>query len=117
MKRDGQPFLGGDLAKVAFRSTKDGNPIQSAIGVSIVDESVFALGEQEAGFARLYFLLQKELLENQKNVEERAMVLYKHNSKEVSNYLTEYTISWGDKVVKRCWQLGDFLWTKYDEKF
>lgn len=61
--------------------------------------------------------LQKELLENQKNIEKRAMILYKHDPKEVSNYLTEYTLNWGEKVVKKCWQLGDFLWTKYDEKF
>ncbi len=31
--------------------------------------------------------------------------------------LTEYTINWGNEVVKRAWKLGDLLWTKYDEKF
>ena len=60
---DQDTYRPGDLAKVAFQATKDGQPLQSAIGVSIVDESVFALAEQEAGFARLYFLLEKELLE------------------------------------------------------
>ena len=32
-------------------------------------------------------------------------------------YLTEYSIEWGDKVFNQAWELGDFLWTKYDEKF
>ncbi len=60
---DQETYRPGDLATVAFQATKDGQPLQSAIGVSIVDESLFALAEQEAGFARLYFLLEKELLE------------------------------------------------------
>jgi dipeptidase len=31
--------------------------------------------------------------------------------------LTEFTITWGNEVVRKAWKLGDFLWTKYDEKF
>ena len=31
--------------------------------------------------------------------------------------LTAYSRKWGEQVVKRCWALGDHLWTKYDEKF
>ena len=31
--------------------------------MAIVDESVFAVMEQDPGFAKLYFMLQKELLE------------------------------------------------------
>ncbi len=31
--------------------------------------------------------------------------------------LTEFTVNWGNDVVKSAWKLGDFLWTKYDEKF
>ncbi len=41
----------------------DGQGAQSALGLAIVDESVFALAEQDPGFAKLYFLLEKELLE------------------------------------------------------
>ena len=32
-------------------------------------------------------------------------------------YLTEYTGLWGKNVVKKAWELGDLLWTNYDEKF
>jgi len=42
---------------------QDGNGAQSAVGLAVVDESVFALAEQDPGFAKLYFLLEQELLE------------------------------------------------------
>jgi len=32
-------------------------------------------------------------------------------------FLTNYTDEWGNKVVNKAWKLGDFIWTKYDEKF
>jgi len=32
-------------------------------------------------------------------------------------HLTGYGIFWGNKVVEKAWELGDLLWTKYDEKF
>ena len=35
---------------------------QSALGLAVVDEAVFALAEQDPGFARLYFLLEAEIL-------------------------------------------------------
>ncbi len=37
--------------------------VSSAVGLAIVDESVFALAEQDPGFAKLYFMLEQELLE------------------------------------------------------
>lgn len=41
----------------------DGAGAESAIGLAIVDEAVFALAEQDAGFAKLYFMLEQELLQ------------------------------------------------------
>ena len=41
----------------------NGGGVSSAIGLSIVDESVFALAEQDPGFAKLYFLLENEILQ------------------------------------------------------
>jgi len=26
-------------------------------------------------------------------------------------------MEWGEKVVQKAWDLGDMLWTRYDEKF
>ncbi|MFC2152398.1 hypothetical protein ACFLSE_07715 [Bacteroidota bacterium] len=62
--------------------------------------------------------MQKELFENQKAFEEKILKL--HNEGKVSESiedLTKYTNDWGSKVVDKAWELGDFLWTKYDEKF
>lgn len=53
----------GDTARLTFRTRTASGPAQAALGVAIVDESVFAVMEQDPGFAKLYFLLQKELLE------------------------------------------------------
>jgi len=54
---------GGD-AKISFTVTdKSGNPVTAAMGVDIVDEAVFALGEMMPGLERVYFLLEKKLME------------------------------------------------------
>ncbi len=61
---------------------------------------------------------QKELFDGQAAFEEQALELYKRGKKEeLVNYLTGNTMEWGDKVVEKAWELGDMLWTKYDEKF
>jgi dipeptidase len=36
---------------------------------------------------------------------------------ERSAKLTDFTVYWGNQVVRKAWKLGDWLWTKYDEKF
>ncbi|MBT3207817.1 MAG: peptidase C69 [Bacteroidetes bacterium] len=58
---------------------------------------------------------QKELFENQEKIEKQAQDIT--NSKKRKKFLTDYTNKWGIKVVDKAWSLGDFLWTKYDEKF
>jgi dipeptidase len=61
--------------------------------------------------------LQLQLFDNQKTVEAEALRLLEKNPKKARQYLTDYGIQWGDRVVERAWKLGDELWTKYDEKF
>jgi len=61
---------------------------------------------------------QKELFDQQSSFEDQALELYKRGKKEeLVHYLTGHTMEWGDKVVKKAWDLGDMLWTRYDEKF
>jgi len=61
---DREVYRPGDVSKITFNVTDaQGKGVQSALGVAGVDEAVFALAEQDPGFAKLYFLLQKELLE------------------------------------------------------
>jgi uncharacterized protein YfaS (alpha-2-macroglobulin family) len=57
-------YLPGDTAGLDV-SVQDANMqgVQAALGLAIVDESVFALAEQDPGFAKLYFLLESQLLE------------------------------------------------------
>lgn len=61
---------------------------------------------------------QKEMFDNQKEIEAEAKALYNPKKpQKTREFLTNYTNQWGTKVVKKAWDLGDFLWTKYDEKF
>jgi len=61
---------------------------------------------------------QKELFNNQKAFEEKALEMYNPKKPQKTiRYLNDYTNEWGEKVVNEAWELGDFLWTKYDEKF
>jgi 5-hydroxyisourate hydrolase-like protein (transthyretin family) len=60
---DKDTYLPGEMAAVDFRTTGEGGGMQTALGVAIVDESVFALQRQDPGFAKLYFMLEQELME------------------------------------------------------
>ncbi len=61
--------------------------------------------------------MQKEVFENASAFEEEVLKLHKKNPEKAKEKLTEYTMRWGNKVVDAAWQLGNDLWTKYDEKF
>lgn len=61
---DREVYRPGDTAGLNIKvSAADGAGAQAAIGLAVVDESVFALAEQDPGFAKLYFLLEQELLQ------------------------------------------------------
>ncbi|MDD4142455.1 MAG: C69 family dipeptidase [Bacteroidales bacterium] len=60
---------------------------------------------------------QKEMISNQKTVEEEALRLYKSDKKTCVSYLSSYSNSKCSDAVEKAWNLGDFLWTKYDEKW
>jgi 5-hydroxyisourate hydrolase-like protein (transthyretin family) len=62
MTADKEVYQPGEVARLAFQLSRQGQPVQGALGISIVDESVFSVEEQDPGFARLYFLLEAELL-------------------------------------------------------
>ncbi|MBI4672071.1 MAG: hypothetical protein HY741_10455 [Chloroflexi bacterium] len=61
---DRDVYRPGDTSRLTFDvKNKNGAGVASALGITAVDESVFALAEQDAGFAKLYFVLQNDLLE------------------------------------------------------
>jgi hypothetical protein len=54
----------GETAALRFTvADKTGAPVSAAIGLGIVDESVFALSELQPGLEKIYFTLEKELME------------------------------------------------------
>lgn len=57
-------YLPGANAKLSFRVTdRNGAGVAAALGVNIVDESVFALQEMQPGLEKVYFLLERTILE------------------------------------------------------
>ena len=63
LKPSKDTYLPGEIALVDVSVTDpQGNGVQSVLGMAIVDESVFALAEQDPGFAKLYFMLEAEIL-------------------------------------------------------
>jgi len=63
---DKDTYLPGKEGEVEFEvKDKEGKPVTAALGISVVDESVFALSEREPGLEKVYFALEKELMEPQ----------------------------------------------------
>ncbi len=60
---DRDQYRPGDTARLTFRTTiaSTQQPVQSALGVGVVDESVYALETLPPSFARAYFLLGQRL--------------------------------------------------------
>jgi hypothetical protein len=63
VKPDKAVYRPGEEASIQFFvRDKTGHPVLAALGVSIVDESVFALQEMQPGLEKVYFTLEKELM-------------------------------------------------------
>ena len=60
---------------------------------------------------------QKKLFEQQSEIDQKAQELYDQDPEKAREFLSNYTNKWGNKVVEKAWNLGDKLWTKYDEQF
>jgi dipeptidase len=61
--------------------------------------------------------VQQELFDRQPTFEQQAVQMYKQDTGKGCAFLTGYTGQWGSYVIDKAWKLGDYLWTKYDEKF
>lgn len=56
-------FRPGQKAHIDFEVTdNEGHPVAAALGVTIVDEAVFALQDMQPGFEKVFFMLEKELM-------------------------------------------------------
>lgn len=64
VQADKETYQPGAPAKLNLKVTDErGHPVLAALGIQIVDESVFALQEMQPGMEKVYFTLEKELLE------------------------------------------------------
>jgi len=56
-------YLPAEYAKVNFKVTdKEGHPVLAALGIIVVDESVFALQEMQPGMEKVYFYLEEQIM-------------------------------------------------------
>jgi len=66
---DQEQYRPGDTANLKFHTAvtatnqQNAQPVQSALGIGVVDESVYALEKLPPGFARAYFIMQQDLRE------------------------------------------------------
>ena len=60
---DASSYLPGGEARVHFHVTNQkGEGVSAALGLEVVDQAVFALTEQQPGFAKVFFYLEQELM-------------------------------------------------------
>jgi dipeptidase len=72
-------------------------------------------GDMHLDVDKVWTPMQEELFNKQASFEKQALEIKKDNKR--IEFLTNYTMQWGTKVVDEAIKLGDFLWTRYDEKF
>lgn len=67
-------FLPGEGAQIDFQVTNSqGHPVLAALGVNIVDESVFALQEMQPGLEKIYFMLEQEIMASRYEIHAYSM--------------------------------------------
>jgi dipeptidase len=74
-------------------------------------------GEMRHDVARVRDPMQKQMLEQVKQIDAKAAKLHKRNPKQARAYLTKYVTKACRSVVEAYWKLGDYLWSKYDEQW
>lgn len=63
IRPDRDTYRPGEDARISFQVTdENGHPVLAALGISIVDESVFALQELQPGLEKVYFTLEEEIM-------------------------------------------------------
>jgi hypothetical protein len=63
IRADQSTYTPGGPAKIAFEvRDRQRHPVLAALGIAVVDESVFALQEMQPGLEKIYFQLEQELM-------------------------------------------------------
>lgn len=74
-------------------------------------------GDMHKDLDAVWIPMQKQWIQDQSKIEQEALLLYKKQPKESIKFLNSYSNQQAEKAVEQAWKLGDYLWTKYDEKF
>ncbi len=74
-------------------------------------------GDMRHNVTEVWSPMQQEMFTNQPDIEQQALTLHIKNPQKAQAFLTDYSIKWGNTVVQEAWDLGDMLWTRYDERF
>ena len=61
--------------------------------------------------------MQRQFIEEIPEIDKQALELYDKKPEKAIEFLNNYSNEKGSKVMQDAIELGDFLWTKYDEKF
>lgn len=83
----------------------------------VADLAAQKWGHMRKDVEQVYQAFEKEAFDKQKEIEEKALALYKKNPRKARRFLTEYSNQWMNKLVAAYWKLGDDLWSKYTGKF
>lgn len=74
-------------------------------------------GDMRHDYEKVFNPLQKQFFTEQKEIDKKALELFKRDPEKMRQFLTSYCIKCGNKAVKEAWKLGDSIWTNYDGKF
>jgi dipeptidase len=74
-------------------------------------------GEMRVDVAEVRDPLQEKFLAAQDEIAEKAQELFKKAPAKARSYLTGQTADACSEATEAYWNLGDMLWTKYDEKW
>ncbi|PLW96034.1 MAG: peptidase C69 [Marinilabiliales bacterium] len=74
-------------------------------------------GDMHKDVDAVWVPMQKSFIDELPSIDQQALELYEEDPEKARAFLTEYSGSKGIMVMERAIILGDFLWTKYDEKF
>ena len=71
---DRAEYRPGGEARMRFHVTNaQGEGVQAALGLQVVDEAVFALAEKQPGFAKVFFYLEQEVMKPRYEIHSLSM--------------------------------------------
>lgn len=71
---DAATYKPGGEARIRFHVTNGhGEGVSAALGLQVVDEAVFALAEKQPGFAKVFFLLEQEVMQPRYEIHSLSM--------------------------------------------